>query len=138
MSYSVSDVYNKALGFIGELDDPLGSPDYESRAPYLIASFCYSAKSLDKSLRKINGVSDGPSFSPIYISISENFPLCDELIHPAALYVASMLVIDDDTALSEKLYDQYCDAIATLAVSLGGNSLSSTVCESISEKYFFD
>jgi hypothetical protein len=91
----------------------------------------------------MNGLSAGPSFSPIYISTLDNFPLCEELIHPAALYVASMLIIDDDAALSEKLYDQYCDFIATLAASMDGGSGSAlstetATCESISEKYFFD
>lgn len=141
MSYSVNDVYTKALGFLGELDDPQGAFDYEARAPYLIASFCCNAKSLDKTLREANCLEEEPSFSPIYISISEDFPLCDELIHPATLYVASMLVIDENSELSEKLYDQYCDSMATLAASLnvnGSPSVNPAVCESISEKYFFD
>ncbi len=128
MSYSTIDVYNKALGFIGELNDPQGNTDYETRAPYLLASFCSTAKALDKSLRKTNGLDDTPSFSPIYISLMDTFPLCDELIHPAALYIASMLIIDDDSELSAVLYDQYCDAIATIAACN----------ESIAEKYFYD
>lgn len=140
MSYTSIDVYQKALGFIGELNDPMGNPDYESRAPYLLASFCSTAKSLDKRLRSINGLEAAPSFSPIYVSLMEYFPLCDELIHPAALYVASMLIVEDDSELSSTLYDQYCDSIATIAASIGSVSSpvaeSPAVCESIVEKYF--
>ena len=141
MNYTVNDVYNKALVFIGDLNDPLGNTDYSVRAPYLAASFCSNAKSLDKALRKINNLPDARSFSAVSISLLEQFPLCDELIHPAALYIASLLVVDDDPDLCETLYDQYCDAIATLAASIDGSSAIShggAVCESISEKYFFD
>lgn len=128
MSYSAIDVYNKALGFICELNDPQGNTDYELRAPYLLASFCSTAKSLDKNLRKANGLAEASSFSHIYISLMDTFPLCDELIHPAALYIASMLIIDDDAELSANLYDRYCDAIATVAACN----------EAIAEKYFYD
>ena len=143
MSYTVNDVYNKALVFIGDLNDPLGNTDYHSRAPYIIASFCSNTKSLDKAIRRASNLGSTPSFSPVCIPILEQFPLCDELIHSAALYLASMLVIDDDEDLSEKLFDQYCDCLATLAASLDGGSGSalstnSATCESISEKYFFD
>ena len=63
--------------------------------------------------------------------------------HVAALGGENISIIDDDAALSEKLYDQYCDFIATLAASMdsgSGSALSTgtATCESISEKYFFD
>ena len=141
--YSVNDIYNKALSFMGDLNDPLGNFDYSERAPYIIASFCSNAKSADQSLRKINGLPAAPSFSRISLSMLESFPLCDELVHPASLYLAAMLIVDDNPDLSETLYDQYCDFMATLWASLGSDnegalSQTSATCESISEKYFFD
>jgi hypothetical protein len=143
MMYSVNDIYNKALSFMGDLNDPLGNFDYAERAPYIIASFCSNARSTDKALRKINGLPDTAAFSRISIALLEQFPLCDELVHPASLYLAAMLIADDNPDLSDTLYDQYCDFMATLAASLGSGNKgilpqSPAACESISEKYFFD
>ena len=65
-----------------------------------------------------------------------------------------MLVIGEDDELSDSLYDKYCDAIASIGSIVGIASSSSSdsdsssgdgessggsaVCESISERYFFD
>ncbi|MBP3369288.1 MAG: hypothetical protein J6L85_00920 [Clostridia bacterium] len=128
MNHSTAEIYNASLSYIGDLGDPQGSTDYEARAPYILASFCNTAKNLDKELRKAKGLDPAPAFSPVYISIMESFPLCDELIVPAAFYLASMLVIESDPELSSDLYDRYCDSIATIAASN----------EAIAEKYFRD
>ena len=134
MSVTNRDIYNNALVCIGERVNGENTADYEERAPYLIASFCSLAKSTDKSIRKAEGLDAQPKFSPVFISLDDQFPLCDRLMPSAAVYVAAMLVIDEDADLSDSLYDKYCDSMATLAMS-GGLESS---CETIAEKYFFD
>ena len=157
MSITNREIYNNALVHIGESAYSTNTGDYESRAPYLIAAFCSTAKSIDKQIRKKEGLATQSNFSPVCLSLSDYFPLCDRLASAAALYVASILVIDEDSELSDSLYDKYCDNIASVAaeieaVSAGSSSSGSTssdssdtedsttsaTCESITERYFFD
>ncbi len=159
------DIYNNSLALIGEDISGINLEDYEERAPYLIASFCSLNTSLDKKIRTMDGLDAAFSFSPVYLSLDLDFPLCDRLTSAAALYTASMLVIDEDPDLSDSLYDKYCDNIAstesyyTLPKTSEPTTDQPTVtppeteepeepeepeefpmatCESIVERYFFD
>jgi hypothetical protein len=152
MSTTNREIYNSALGLLGELEDPLLCEDYEERAPYLLASFCSLASEVDKRIRRMEEIEDQISFSPAFLSLDSTFPLCDRLVPTAALYLAAMLVIDENDTLSDSLYDKYCDAIASISsiVGLASSSSSSSgssggdvsavsaICESITERYFFD
>ena len=154
MSSTNKQIYQSALGLIGELNDPMLCEDYEERAPYILASFCSLASEIDKKLRIIDSLDAQPSFSHVCLSLDASFPLCDRLCPAAALFLAAMLVIGENDELSDSLYDKYCDAIASIGSSVGiasshssdsnsgsggGESSSgSAVCESISERYFFD
>lgn len=156
MSNTNRQIYNSALGLIGELNDPMLCEDYEERAPYILAAFCSLACEIDKRLRIIDSLDPQPSFSHVCLSLDASFPLCDRLSPAASLYLAAMLVIGEDDELSDSLYDKYCDAIASIGSSVGiassaGSSSGSdsgsdegtsgggsAVCESISERYFFD
>lgn len=131
MASTNRDIYNNALALVGETVSSEYVEDYEERAPYLIASFCSQAKLLDKHIRASEGLDEQSAFSAVYLSLDNEFPLCDRLAPAAALYVASMTVIDEDPDLSDELYERYCDSMSTL----------STVCgavESISERYFIN
>ena len=136
MAITCREIYTNALVHIGEVSDSNFSADYEDRAPYLLASFCSLAKSTDKKIRKAQGLTSQSKFSPVFLSLDSSFPLCDDLCPVAALYVAAMLVIDEDTELSDTLYDKYCDGMASLAAEYDISDCAS--CESIGEKYFFD
>ena len=154
MSNTNRQIYNSALGLIGELNDPMLCEDYEERAPYILAAFCSLACEIDKRLRIIDSLDPQPSFSHVCLSLDASFPLCDRLCPAASLYLAAMLVIGEDDELSDSLYDKYCDAIASIGSIVGIASSSSSdsdsssgdgessggsaVCESISERYFFD
>ena len=135
------DIYNSAFRFISQGIYDSSTEDFLERAPYLIASFCCSAKSIDRSLRKDEGLEEQKSFSPVFLPLSEEFPLCSTLAAPAALYVAAMLMIEEDPELSDSLYDKYCDSIAPLSAihqAICDSSKNRASCESIVEKYFFD
>lgn len=149
MSSTNREIYRGALGMLGELNDPMLCEDYEERAPYILASFCSLACEIDKRLRIIESLEDQPSFSHVFLSLDSSFPLSDKLSPAASLYLAAMLVIGENDELSDSLYDKYCDAIASLASSVGVATSSSdssdgsgtggsAICESISERYFFD
>ena len=133
MSITCKDIYTNALVHIGEASNGEFSADYEDRAPYLIASFCSLAKGIDKKIRKAQGLTAQNKFSPVFLSLDSSFPLCDDLSPVAALYVAAMLVIDEDAKLSDTLYDKYCDGMASLSAEYDIAN-----CESTQDKYFFD
>ncbi len=147
------DIYNNALVHIGESANGEFTSDYEERAPYLIASFCSLAKSVDKLIRSTESLGNQPGFSPVFIALDSDFPLSDPLCPAAAYYVAAMLVIDEDPKLSDTLYDKYCDSMAALAAEyepviepeiepdIDPEPEPEPVawsCESIVDRYYFD
>lgn len=137
------EVFRGALSVLGEPDGNY-CDDYEERAPYLIATFCSMTKDIDKGIRLIEGLEAGVKFSPVYLSLSDDFPLCDSLVPCASLYVAAMLVIDEDPELSDSIYEKYCDAISDLSAYVAASSSADkddveiASCESIAERYFFN
>ncbi len=151
MSISNRDIYKNALAFIGQSIEGNCS-DYEERAPYLIAAFCCIATDIDTKLRSADGILTRSPFNPVYMSLDTEFPFSDRLAGLAALYVGAMLVVEELPELSEALYDKYCVGImpfeAILEHSSNGKIIISdissgdnehcAVCESITERYFFD
>ena len=133
MSTTNQSIYQSSLGHIGITADSTQYADYEDRAPYLLANFCSAAKGADKRIRKLEGLSPAPSFSPVFIALDKDFPLCDALIPSAVLYLAAMLVVEEDRELSDSLYDKYCDSIASL--SAGAESASFENGSTV-QKYF--
>ncbi len=142
------DIYNAALGMIGTEVSAENLEDYAERAPYLLASLCCMAKTLDQKIRRRDGLLKQSSFSPVFLDLESAFPLCERLSTTASFYVAAMLVIEENASLSDSLYDKYCDSIASLAAELGASSKTSGAfpdiddshadCESISDRYFFE
>jgi hypothetical protein len=124
------DLYSSALTHLGADADANEYNDYEDRVPYIIANFCSAHKALDSKIRKAEGLEAASSFSPVYLFLESNFPLCEKLASPAVFYLAAMLVIDDDPELSDKLYERYCDLITEATMSLSYQS------EKIENKYF--
>lgn len=128
MSYTNNDIYLSALALIDESAKKGDTLDLEERAPFIIASFCSTCKSLDKRLRERDSLEAQPKFSSVKLALESEFPLCDALSAPASAYLASMLVIDENPALSESLYDKYCDIIASIGAECS--------CSAISDVYF--
>lgn len=119
-----------ALALIDERESIGDVSDLEERSPYILASFCSLCKSLDKKLRQRDSLEAQGKFSAVKLKLSDTFPLCDTLISPAAAYLASMLIADENPSLSESLYDKYCDSIATLGAECN--------CSAITNVYFND
>ena len=127
----IRQIYDCALRILAESTVALDNSDYEERAPYLVASFCTQLADVDAAIRKALDKEQTKQFNAVYISLDDEFPLLDRLSASAALYLAAMLVIDDNTTLSDKLYDKYCDAISRIQDSVPA------LTESISNRYFF-
>ena len=119
-----------SLALIDERELDGDTTDLEERAPYIIASFCALCKNLDKKIRERDELDDQSAFSSVKLDLNHTFPLSEPLVVPAATYVASMLIADENPSLSESLYDKYCDAIAILGAECS--------CSAISDVYFND
>ncbi len=126
------DIYESALKFLAESSGYGDNSDYEERAPYLLAAFCNEASSTDAALRRSLGIQATASFDPVYIDLNAPFPLLPRFTTCAALYLAAMLILDDDRELSDTLYDKYCDSISTICASIA------SVAEKITDRYFSD
>lgn len=130
MAYTNNDIFLMSLALIDERSSTGDTSDLEERAPYLLASFCSLCKSLDKKLRERDSLSAQAAFSAVKLNLTDSFPLCDVLVAPAAAYLGSTLISDENPSLSEELYEKYCDAIATLGAECS--------CSAITNVYFVD
>jgi len=108
------DVYISALNLIAQSDRAESNEDYEERAPYLLAAFCSEVREMDREYRKAHGLCVQTDFNDVYMALDRDFPACHRFSAPACLYLAAMLIIDEDGALSDKFYEKYCDAISSV------------------------
>ncbi len=126
------DIFDNALRILGQPTVNGENEDYEERAPYLIAAFCTEAVRLDEAFRKLIGDSSVVDFHKVWLPLDTDFPLLDRLAPLACLYVAAMLVLDENSELSDKLYDRYCDGMSTAWSEIPA------AIQSIEKKYFAD
>ncbi len=112
------DIYDAALKLIAELGDDNITADYEERAPYLIAAFCCEVGASDKEYRRANSLDEQPSFNPVNIALENDFPLDKRFYSAAIQYLASMLIIDENSELSDKLFERYCDSISAISLEI--------------------
>lgn len=130
MSYTNNDIYLSAVAQIDESTSKGNISDLAERAPFIIATFCTTCRSLDKKLRERDSLEAQKPFSLVKLPLENEFPLCDALSAAASTYLAAMLVIDENPSLSEVLYDKYCDIVATLGAECS--------CSAIKDVYSFD
>ncbi len=103
------EIYEASLGILAQSITPGENEDYEERAPYLLAAFCNDVLDLDGTMRSILGEDNTPDFHKVFLPLNDEFPLLDRFAPLAGLYVASMLVLDENSELSDRIYDRYQD-----------------------------
>ena len=108
------EIYELSLSLLAQQIDSTENEDLEERAPFLLASFCSEACELDRYLRQRAGLGGACDFEKVRIDLDEDFPLLERLAPLAGLYLAAMLIIDEDDTLSDTLYDRYCDGMTAL------------------------
>ncbi len=113
-----TEIYEAALAMIGERC-AANNADYAERAPYLLAAFCGEAGGLDRLYRRAKGCGEQPGFGAVMIELASPFPLSGRFMRPASLYLAAMLVLDEDEELSDRLYGKYCDAMSAICSEVG-------------------
>ncbi len=117
-----SEILTAAAATVCEFASDAQTEDYESRAPYILASFCMQCKELDSQYRRAYTLDPAVSAEQASLPLESQFPLVPALVPAATFYLAAMLVIDENDVLSDKLFDLYTDSVATLAASLPTSS----------------
>lgn len=105
--------------------------DYEERAPYILAAFCYESSEADAAYRKSHYLPAASAVSEVYLELSADFPCCERFSSAACTYLASMLVIDDDPELSDTLFDKYSEMMSSICSKIPA------IVEPISDRYGF-
>ena len=104
------DIYEHALALLSLAHSSSENEDFAEQAPYHLAAFCMENEDLDRWLNP----SHTEDFCRSYLSLDEEFPLCDRLIPAAALHLAAMLIMDEDTERSDRLYDRYMAELSNI------------------------
>ena len=104
------ELFDSALALIGESED--SGEDYSERAPYILAIFCDKVASIYKTFRETHGLLPQKSFNEVYISLTDEFPLCSRFVDSAVHYLAAMLVTYENEDLHDKLFSIHCDMLS--------------------------
>lgn len=109
-------IYKKALRLLGEVAlDESRTEDYLERAPYILATAVSDLWPLDGHYRRAFGLEEGVKPEcELCLPLSEPFPLCSRFAGAVSAYLASLLVIDEDGVLSDKLYDKFCLGVTAI------------------------
>ena len=106
------DIYEHALALLSLELSTEENEDLAERAPYHLAAFCAEAEEVDRWLRSTVGADAAESFNSVCIPLEGDFPLSERLAPVAALYLASLLILDEDPERSDQLYDRYSEALS--------------------------
>ena len=112
------DIYNGALRLLSEDPEEWDNDDYLERAPYLIAAFCDENKELDRMYRMANSLPEAPESNPVCVNMTDDFACAPRFSSACCMYVASMLIMDENGELSDKLYDKYSDMMSRISSTI--------------------
>ena len=123
------EVLTAAIRLICESPGAEESLDYTERAPYILAAFFSQAAGTDRRYRSAHGLEKAAPSPTAYANLEAEFSLSEVFFQPAVYYLAAMLVLEENEALSERLFDQYSDGMALICAELPARG------ESICDRY---
>lgn len=112
------EIYDAALRAVAEGSTESNTEDYEERAQYLLATFCFECAGLDALWCAANGASSAGAPSTVCVSLEDSFGLSEVFAPAAVYYLSAMLVLDENESMSEEFLARYSDQLATLRASL--------------------
>ena len=111
-------IYKSSLRLLAESTGVGDNDDYEERAPYIIANFCSETYDADVAYRKAYNLESPNEISEVYLPLENEFPRSPRFSSAACVYLASMLVLDTNPELSDRLFDRYSDMLAGICSSI--------------------
>ncbi len=112
------EIYETAIHLLAEPMEEERLEDYAIRAPYLLGGFLYENSRLDASYRQFNGLEPHGFIGAVYADLDADFPFAERFATAAGYYLASMLVIEENGDLSDKLFDIFCDSIMQISAEI--------------------
>ena len=112
------EIFRSAAALVAENVTDGISADYEDRACYILAIFCNQTAVIDKRYRLANGLQATTLPELVHVDLDTEFPLHAVFAPIAAYYLGSALSADENDAMSEQLFAQYTDAIASVVAAL--------------------
>lgn len=92
--------------------------ELQEKFPFALGAVCGDLAVLDRLYREAHGYEAQDEFSPFFIDLIDEFPLCDRFAHSCVMYVSSMLLIDVDEDESDLLYEKYIEAVGAIRAEL--------------------
>jgi hypothetical protein len=123
------DIYNAALKLLNESAGQGENEDFEERAPYIIAVFCSESRESDAAYRRANSLPAAKEVNDVYVDLDDDFARSPRFASAACVYLASMLILDDNYELSDKLFDRYSDMMSRIVDEIPAS------IESIARRY---
>ncbi len=112
-------LFESALALICEdKNDRDGISDYIERAPYLFANVLTACEVLDQEYREFFALEQRSAFDGAQVSMEASFELAQTFAPAAVYYVASMLVLDENEKMSDRLFDLYSGALSNIQTLL--------------------
>lgn len=111
-------IFEAAVRLICETPNSEQTADYTDRAPYILASLFSEAAATDAKYRLSHKLEKSESSPTAYADLDASCPLSDAFFHPAVYYLASMLVLEENEELSERLFAKYSDGMALICAEL--------------------
>ena len=118
----IKSIYDAVLRLLGHSADDTSDEDYAERAPYIAATFCCETAALDRDYRESHKLEPQKLFSEVYLSLSDDFPLCSRFTSAAAYYIAAMLVLEENEKLSDVFFDKYCESLSAAVSEIPGKN----------------
>ena len=96
-------IYETALRLASETSASDANADYQERSAYLLPIICQRLAQTDRLYRLATTGTEQqiPAESPY--ALSDQFPLSDVFLSPASALLASLLVVEENAVLSERL-----------------------------------
>lgn len=110
---TIKNIYDAALRLLGEKPDETRDSELSARAEYLAAAFCCDIAAIDRDYRASHKYEPQKPFNELFLELNTDFPLSSRFSKACSHYIAAMLVVDEDEALSDKLFEKYCDSLAS-------------------------
>lgn len=118
------DIFNASVEMLSE-DHATGDvEDYERRAGYLLGTVTAQLKPIDKRYRAAHDQGETVKSTVLCVDLDTTFPLCDVFISAATYYLASMLVMEENERLGDRIFALYADEIASIEAALPATAQS--------------
>ena len=123
------EIFEAALALLAEPMNDERIEDYASRAPYILAGFFYENGNIDDKYREFTGLEPRNYTHAVYADLDADFPFADRFVSAASANLASLLIIDENNELGDKLFDIYSTSMTKIVSEIPAS------CESILNIY---